>query len=70
MTGCGTHIVRTDALASWAGSRHRLTRTLGFVAGQTTFATQTGQGRTPSKRSANAVWVHAHPGFKSPSLRF
>jgi hypothetical protein len=21
------------------------------------------------KNSANAVWVHAHPGFKSPSLR-
>jgi hypothetical protein len=23
-----------------------------------------------SKGTANAVWVHAHPGFKSPSLRF
>jgi hypothetical protein len=22
-----------------------------------------------ANRAANAVWVHAHPGFKSPSLR-
>ena len=65
----GTHKVRTDALASCTGSRHRLTRALGFVAGQTTFAIQTGRGRKASKRSANAVWVYAHPGFKSPSLR-
>jgi hypothetical protein len=28
-----------------------------------------GIARDGSNRAANAVWVHAHPGFKSPSLR-
>jgi hypothetical protein len=68
LRGC-PHNARTDALSCSRQARRIPARAVACVAGQAAFAALRSRIRHESKRSANAVWVRAHPGFKSPSLR-
>jgi hypothetical protein len=69
MIGGCAHIARTHAPQSSGQVRHGVARSLAVWPGQAAFAARCTHGRHDPHRSANAVWVRAHPGFKSPSLR-
>jgi hypothetical protein len=63
------HIARTDAHGSSRQSRHVPACARRSAAAQKDFASWRALSRQDPKQSANAVWVRAHPGFKSSSLR-
>ncbi len=69
MSPACAHNARTDAAAISRQVHLFPARLIGSGPGQAAYAPLPGWSRQDGKRSANAVWVHAHPGFKSPSLR-
>ena len=63
------HIARTDAPPSFRQGCHVPACWMSSAAGQPDRPAHRGLSRQRCSQTANAVWVHAHPGFKSPSLR-
>ena len=65
----GAHNVRTDAPSSSRRIRHNAA--CGSRPDMRFLTVPAVKPRSwhDAKDTANAVWVHAHPGFKSPSLR-
>jgi hypothetical protein len=68
MTSC-PHTARTNAQRSRRQSRHGGARCHYSDLHRNSIAVSLAHARHGRNGTANAVWVRAHPGFKSPSLR-
>jgi hypothetical protein len=67
-TSCA-HTLRTSAPATCRRVPPIPARPLRSAPGQAPYAAHRPPSRQDRNHAANAVWVRAHPGFKSPSLR-
>jgi hypothetical protein len=63
------HIARTNAHTDSGVSRYGAARSTVLDLRFRSIPAACIPARPVGEGTANAVWVHAHPGFKSPSLR-
>ncbi len=63
------HEMRTNRPLPIGSNRHRPERIQCVDLQERQNLGAPGTIRNAANRTANAVWVRAHPGFKSPSLR-